>query len=477
MRIQLIIILCLVSSFHLLAQEYYSGCLINDSAYNAIPRKVTYLTRDYTIMPTSYSLKPYCPIPRNQNPYGTCTAWATAYAARTIAEAVANDWQNKEKITQEAFSPLYIYSKVKRQDDENCRYGVFIEDALKTMATDGVVKFKSYNVNCSPVPESLMQEAQQYKIEGYFTLFNSTNSSSSKIEETKKAISQNKAVIIAMRCYDSFYHVTDVWNGTADKDRGYHAMCVIGYDDNKNGGSFQLMNSWGTNWGNGGFSWVSYDDYCKNVNYSYVMDVRKKVMPTSTNPGLTQSNTERFSEPTQSINLEGKLNFKLSTKDEMHPKFYSNNAIPCYRMTGSYISGTRYRIYVSNNEPAYIYIIGSDLTKSVSLVFPPTMQISPALIYQSNNIAVPNEEWYIEMDNTAGTDYVCVLYSATDLPIYDLVEKIKNAPGSFYDKIKMTLSSDIVPMQEINYDQDTIHFSVKGAKKTIVPIIVEITHK
>ena len=32
-----------------------------------------------------------------------------------------------------------------------------------------------------------------------------------------------------------------------------HAMTIIGYDDNKYGGAFEVMNSWGEAFGNKGF--------------------------------------------------------------------------------------------------------------------------------------------------------------------------------------------------------------------------------
>ena len=479
MKVRLLIILCLMP-FCVQAQEYFTGCLISDSAYNAIPRKVTYLTRDYTIMPSYYSLKQYCPMPRRQGNNGTCTAWAIAYAARTIAEAVENNWIDREKITVESFSPLFLYARSKNEGDD-CRSGAYVEKALNVMKDEGVVKFNRFSVDCATyVPKSLMQEAQQYKITGYYTLFDYTSFFAIKVDETKKAISQNKPVIIAMQNYKSFNTATtEVWNGVTDDFRGHHAMCVIGYDDNKNGGSFQLMNSWGSDWGNDGFIWVSYKDYCKNVDYAYVMDVRKKSLPgpVKSEPIRPDSKSKPDLQPIKSVNLRGELYFKLSTGEEMQPGFYSAAAIPYYQMAGNYVSGTRYRIYISNNEPAYVYVIGSDLKNSVSLVFPPDDKISPALIYQSNSIAIPDEKWYIEMDNTIGTDYVCVLYSAKDLPVHDIVEKIKNASGGFFDKVKMALAEDIVPIREINYSLNNIRFSVRGTQKSVVPVIIEIKHK
>ena len=49
---------------------------------------------------------------------------------------------------------------------------------------------------------------------------------------------------------------------------GGHAMCVIGYDDRKFGGAFQIMNSWGPEWGKNGVAWVKYGDFKNYVSLS-----------------------------------------------------------------------------------------------------------------------------------------------------------------------------------------------------------------
>jgi hypothetical protein len=459
---------------YILAQEHFTGCLLDEEAYNAIPQKKENLTRDYEILPSSYSLKQYCPTPNNQSNYGTCTGWASAYAARTIAEAVAYGWKDKEKITLESFSPIYIYAQITERNDD-CKSGTYIHKALEIMKNEGVAKYNSFNVKCaSYIPYSLKEEAILYKIDDYYTLFYSDSPYSKKINETKKVIYKDNPVIIAMKCYGSFSNATDIWNGRTDSDKGYHAMCVIGYDDNKNGGSFQLINSWGLGWGNGGFTWVTYDDYYRYVNNAYAIYVKKKELP------KPKPDPQPTPEPIKLANLGGEIRYHLTAEGkkgtEMHVQLYSEKTIPYYRMQKSYESGSRYRIYISNNEPAYVYVIGSDLKNSVSLAFPPDDKTS-ALIDKSSNIAIPDETWSIEMDNTIGTDYVCVLYSENALPIHNIVKKIKEASGNFYDKIKFTLSNNIVPAKEIIFSQNVIRFNVKGTKKTVVPVIVEIEHK
>ena len=51
-------------------------------------------------------------------------------------------------------------------------------------------------------------------------------------------------------------------------------MCVIGYDDNKSGGSFEVMNSWGEDWGDKGFFWIKYADFPIHVDECYAMIAR-----------------------------------------------------------------------------------------------------------------------------------------------------------------------------------------------------------
>ena len=46
-------------------------------------------------------------------------------------------------------------------------------------------------------------------------------------------------------------------------------MCVIGYDDNLAGGAFEIMNSWGSNWGQNGVAWVKYSDFDYFVMEAY----------------------------------------------------------------------------------------------------------------------------------------------------------------------------------------------------------------
>ena len=110
------------------AQEVFfmDGLLPDDGTYDKLPAKKELVTKGYETLPSKYSLKKYCPSVKTQSHYGTCTGWATVYAARTIAEAIRQGWTDQSLITEKAFSPLFVYAQIKEKDDANCIKGSFI---------------------------------------------------------------------------------------------------------------------------------------------------------------------------------------------------------------------------------------------------------------------------------------------------------------------------------------------------------------
>ncbi len=463
-------------------QEYYTGALEDDGTYETLPIKATLVTRDYSSVPPSHSMFNHCPEVKTQSSFGTCAAWATAYAARTIAEAVKYGWTDRQQITREAFSPLFIYAQVKNPGDDNCQLGSQIYKSVALMKEVGAAKFTRYSYLCaSNVSQELKDHAALYRIDDYARLFNRVATDDEKVTRVKKSISQDHPVVIAMHIPGSFFKASGVWSGQ-DIDptkHGYHAMCVIGYDDAIGGGSFHIMNSWGSTWGQNGFIWVKYSDFAKYVDQAFEIYVKKAPAPQpKPNPQPTPQPTpspKPQPAPAKANRLSGSLKITLATGESLRPALISTGAIPHYRLNTPLISGTRYRAYISNDQPAYVYMIGSDLTNNVSRVFPPNDRVSPALTYSSNHVAIPDETYYIEMDQTKGKDYMCVIYSAKPLDILDVARRIRLALGSFYDKVNTALAADIAPTADVTYSSTAIGFKA-ATDANAVALIVEIPH-
>lgn len=470
MRILFSIYFLFVVGAYTYAQEdfYMTGLLPDDGRYDKLPKKAELLTRSYTTLPASHSLMPFCPEVKSQRQYGTCASWATAYAARTIAEAIKYGWTDKGQITYEAFSPIFVYALIKEKGDNNCQNGSYINEALELMKRRGVPKYESFDVLCADyVKDELTSEATHFKIDDYFRLFDiSCKNPSEKISKVKKSLSEDRPVVIAMWLPKSFQKAGNNWDGTSDVDpskHGYHAMCVIGYDNHMNGGSFQIMNSWGINWGNNGFVWVKYDDFAKYVDQAYEVYVKKE------QPKPTPAQKK--------YSIDGEMKIAGHNGTITMPVTYSEGGkLSHYITTEYYLSGSKFRLYINNRKPAWVYVIASDLKNNVTKLFPYDDVISAYMNYSENNFALPDEQHEFEFDSTAGTDYFCVLYSQEELDINSIIKQIEHATGTFYQKLMTVLGDKRVPLEDVRYTQNYMGFSAK-TDKTVVPLVVEIPHK
>lgn len=84
-----------------------------------------------------------------------------------------------------------------------------------------------------------------------------------------EVLNDNKPFVFGMHIYDSFLQLdnrvsTVSFPSRKEKSLGGHAMCMVGYDlDNK---LFLAKNSFGSNWGMGGYCWIPFD-YIKMEGY------------------------------------------------------------------------------------------------------------------------------------------------------------------------------------------------------------------
>ena len=188
----------------------------------------------------------------------------------------------------------------------------------------------------------------------------------------------------------SFHSAIDVWrpHEIPNTYHGGHAMCVVGYDDNRYGGSFEVQNSWGTSWGNNGYIWIEYNDFAAFVHEAYEI---------IENLALYKDVT-RFA---ASIEIE------VFNSRESMPVTYDNQGF--YRTRTSYPSGTEFHFHMTNKYPAYVYAFAADNTTSNVLIIFPLQGVSPIMDYTDSTIAWPGEYLWIKMDNAAGTDYLAVL--------------------------------------------------------------------
>jgi hypothetical protein len=147
--------------------------------------------------------------------------------------------------------------------------------ALRIQKEQGNLPLREISDFCIPaVSEEQMAKAANGKLKDYARLFEIEDAAKAKIFTVKKSLSEKRPVVMGMICPPSFDAAKDVWKPTEQEkpDRklyGGHAMVVVGYDDNKDGGSFEIQNSWGTKWGNGGYIWINYETFAAFTLYGF----------------------------------------------------------------------------------------------------------------------------------------------------------------------------------------------------------------
>jgi hypothetical protein len=262
-----------VPSFVLLAQ----GLKLDTKAYSLANEWVAPNDKGFSSsnLPSRISYRQYCPVPNQQGNVSTCVGWAASYGALSTQQNIQMGVTNYMHKWARAFDPNFIYSFIKSDNDHFCKDGSSLGDAMKVLENYGC-KPRVWEpwLECNDnetFSDFTIALAAMYKIEDWYSVPND-----GIVENTKIALSYKLPVVIGIYLTESFMKGTSLTYGqynprAGEKYIGGHAMCVVGYDDTKFGGSFEVMNSYGTNYGDGGFVWISYEDFAATVGEAYVM--------------------------------------------------------------------------------------------------------------------------------------------------------------------------------------------------------------
>jgi hypothetical protein len=229
-------------------------------------------------LPTSYSLEKFAPPVLSQGNLSSCTAWSSAYCGLTIVKRMENG-----SLSNDAFNPLNLYNRLKAVTSEDpCHAGgCYVSDALNMLEDHGCAKFGDMSNTCGYTSASKYYSDKLYGFEELGVT----------ADNIKTALTKNSPVVFVIQYYNDSWgeeknHINGVWNGNYGNADGYHAMCIIGYDDNVGGGAFQVQNSWGDDWGQNGHFWIRYKDI-SHIDQAFML----KADPAKVNESFIANNT------------------------------------------------------------------------------------------------------------------------------------------------------------------------------------------
>jgi hypothetical protein len=520
-----------------------TGLIFNQDNFNQIPRLSESVEVTRGELPNNYSLRQYTPPIGDQLQTSTCTAWATAYACRTITYAVQHGYSMSnqyDKIKAFTFAPDFVYNHI--NNTGNCNVGTAIYNALTFMKTQGDV-LKAGDFICGQTYSPIEAEnAQRFKIKDFYPLNGPGISKEVLIQRMKAAIVSKHALPFGMQVGTDFSYVgisgilypseadhaamAAIKSNQYQKLLGGHAMCVIGYNDNVNNGSFEIMNSWGSYRGEHGFWWINYDDF-----YEFLQDIYSVAdydIPTPT-PAIVNTPTPvkkdepikpapvKIEEPVV-INpivapivvipkkdmppppiavvvkpqLKGALEFMLLKPDnsfenipvtkkqvgERGQVVEGDNAdtYANFVLSKDFHSGSQYKIKFDLGQPAYVYVIGMDKASNYTL-FPQKKLNESALINVNNaTLYLPNNQSHYTLDNVVGKEKMCILVAKSPIDQDALNQQYSASNNNLYQAVRKNLSTRLLEMKLVDFSSNKISFDTAVNDNNVLAFFVEINH-
>lgn len=191
----------------------------------------------------------------SQGSQPSCTAWAVGYAAGTCLSRVFSS-----NPLLFPLSPSDLFTKLQQKLAPNaCSSGATISQVMDILVQEGVssiisVPYNEYNCISSNGTSSFV-------IDGFSRV------SASNILAIQVSVQRRAPVCFGLYVNNLFSNLKG--KGSVfrpDGTGGGHALAVVGYDNRSR--LLKVMNSWGKDWGDDGFFWISYDDFAK-----YAIDV------------------------------------------------------------------------------------------------------------------------------------------------------------------------------------------------------------
>jgi C1A family cysteine protease len=440
------------------SQQFSLGATLDEEVYSQALayEPLAYGTTGQAALPPRATLERFAPQRRHQGSQGSCVGWASAYAARTILEAGATG----KDPNSVAFSPAYLYNQIALTD---CQ-GAYMLDAMKTMQQYGNLPFNQFRYDertCKNPPTNAQRQAgQQFRIQGFDRLTQSARDVKPDLLAVKQHVAQGYPVVIGMMVGGSFMgemNRKSLWqpNQRDYSMRGYsgHAMCVIGYDDQKHGGAFRIMNSWGEEWGERGDCWVKYRDFDYFVKEAY------GVYPTASAQERNQMAIEFGLLDVNTQNIIG-----LARKGDM-----------VFQTIKPLSKGDRFKVLIANSIECYVYVFGQEADGSSYVLFPYTEQHSPYCGITGTRLFP--RDYSMVPDQVGNKDYIAVVISKEEIDFNQFNRQLNaNRSGDYAARLRQALGNDRITKVDFKPSK-TVAFQAETEGKKAVGMVIEIDKK
>ncbi|MCX5704433.1 MAG: C1 family peptidase [Candidatus Omnitrophica bacterium] len=205
---------------------------------------------------------------RDQGEEGVCVGFATATGMKEYQELL-----DYEKLVE--LSPRFVYAEAKKIDGVPGLEGTTIRAAMQVLRNLGVCqeKFWPYKSHQKDKPkEGASGNAKKFCVVTYARILN--------FNELRMSLATKGPVVLGIKVFKGMLKTkTGIvpMPKKGERSLGGHAICAVGYDDEK--GLVKFKNSWSNKWGEKGYGYLPYE-YIQR----YMMDAWSSVDIEDPNP-------------------------------------------------------------------------------------------------------------------------------------------------------------------------------------------------
>lgn len=203
--------------------------------------------RDYVVdtiyyktvkLPKTLDYRNVLPPIRDQGVQGSCSA---------MTAAVMKEWHEMRELNYRNYmSPQFVYNLRPNKPQE----GMIPRDTMKILKNKGIVPEKIYPYGSrSKIDESLLRSASNFKIEGFARV--------NTIYGAKSALISDGPLYVGFPVYSETNPKFWIQQNPRDEFLGGHAVAIVGWNKD----SFIVRNSWGTNWGDRGYTYYPFTEW------------------------------------------------------------------------------------------------------------------------------------------------------------------------------------------------------------------------
>ena len=217
-------------------------------------------------IPTKIDLSNWCSPIENQGSIGSCTAHAGI--------GVVEYYENRAFGKHLDGSRLFLYKTSRNLLNWKGDTGSYLRSTMAAMAMFGIAleKYWPYDVKrFEEEPGAFVYAiAQNYQALTYYRLDAIGTDSQTLLKSVKTHLQAGLPSMFGFTCYSSLHSGEKgkiPYPLKSEKVIGGHAVVAIGYDDtlvikngiNKTTGALMIRNSWGEEWGVGGYGYLPYE--------------------------------------------------------------------------------------------------------------------------------------------------------------------------------------------------------------------------